>query len=95
VLNTLLQGTGAVLSKHWLVEFRRRMIEEFGPQGWKGQWAALGWIHDETETAVREGIGERAGVIAVESIEMLTEKFSFRCPLTGEAKLGLTWADTH
>jgi DNA polymerase-1 len=95
VLNTLLQGTGAVLCKHWVVEFSRRMTARFGPQGWNGQWAALGWIHDEIQIAVREGIGEEVMRIAVESAEAMTEKFAFRIPLTGEAKLGCNWAETH
>lgn len=95
VLNTLLQGTGAVLSKHWLVGARRELLTQYGPQGWLGKWAALGWIHDETETAAREGQGENVGKIMVANIEVLTDKFSFRCPLSGKAKLGRSWADTH
>lgn len=95
VLNTLLQGTAAVLSKHWLVGARRELITNLGPQGWNGKWAGLGWIHDETQTAAREGLGEYVGTVMVSNIEVLTEKFSFRCPLTGKAKLGHTWADTH
>jgi DNA polymerase-1 len=84
-----------VLCKHWVVEFSRRMTARFGPQGWNGQWAALGWIHDEIQIAVREGIGEEVMRIAVESAEAMTEKFAFRIPLTGEAKLGCNWAETH
>jgi hypothetical protein len=55
-LNSLLQGAGAVVCKRWIVRFNRRLTEEFGPQGWNGKWAALGWIHDEVQIAVRPDI---------------------------------------
>lgn len=94
-LNTLLQSAGAVICKRWIVTFNRQMRKEFGEQGWRGQWAALLWSHDEIQVAVREDIAERASRIAVESINAMTDHFKFRCPLTGEAKLGRNWAETH
>jgi hypothetical protein len=94
-LNTLLQCAGAIICKRWIVTFARQMEKEFGPQGWRGQWAAMLWSHDEIQVAVREEIAERASRIAVESIEAMTEHFKFRCPLTGEAKLGNNWCETH
>ncbi len=94
-LNTLLQGTGAVICKRWIVEFNRRLTAEFGPQGWNGQWAALGWIHDEVQIAVRPEIADRVCEILVESIRAMTQHFNFRCPLDGEAKIGANWKETH
>lgn len=94
-LNTLLQGAGAVISKWWVIEFSRRMTERFGPQGWNGLWVALGFIHDEIQIAVRPQIAEEACRIAVEAAEAITERFSWRCPLTGTAKLGGNWKETH
>jgi DNA polymerase-1 len=94
-LNTLLQGAGAIICKAWIVEFSRRMTARFGPQGWGGKWAALLWIHDEIEVAVRPEIAEEAKQIAVESIRHITQLFSWRLPLDGEARLGRTWADVH
>lgn len=95
VLNTLLQGTGAVLCKHWVVDAADELTVTFGPQSWLGQWAAMLWVHDETQLAVRPAIAEEAARIVVKHTETQTERFSFRCPLTGEAKLGLNWRDTH
>ena len=94
-LNSLLQSAGAIICKRWIVEANRRLTAEFGPQGWDGQWAAMLWVHDEIQLAVRPDIAERAARIVVESIEHMTEHFKFRVPLTGEAKLGRTWAETH
>ena len=94
-LNTLLQGTGAVICKRWIVTDNRKLIAKYGPQGWNGKWAALGWFHDETQKAAREDIAEDVARIAVESIEDMTSHFKFRIPLTGEAKLGHNWAECH
>lgn len=94
-LNTLLQGAGAVISKWWTVEFSRRMEARFGPQGWNGKWAALGFIHDEIQVAVRPEIKDEACLIAVEAARYITEVFQWRCPLDGEAKLGGNWKETH
>jgi DNA polymerase I len=94
-LNTLLQGAGAVISKAWVVEFSRRMEARFGPQGWDGKWAALGFIHDEIQIAVRPEIADEACLIAVEAARHITEVFNWRCPLDGEAKLGGNWKETH
>lgn len=94
-LNTLLQGAGAIICKAWIVEFNKRMTARFGPQGWNGKWVALLWIHDEIECAVRPEIAEEAQQIAIDSIRHITEHFSWRLPLDGEARLGKTWADVH
>jgi DNA polymerase I len=94
-LNTLIQSSGAIICKRWIVEFNRRLVAELGEQGWNGKWAALGWIHDEVQIAVRPEYAERVSQILVESIESLTDHFKFRCPLTGEAKVGNNWKETH
>lgn len=97
-LNSLLQCAGALICKHWIVEYNRRMMIEFKTPhggGWNHPWAAMSWSHDEIQNAVRKSIADRAAKIAVESIEAMTGKFNFRCPLTGEAKLGRNWAETH
>jgi DNA polymerase-1 len=94
-LNSLLQGSGAIVCKRWGVRFNRRLTAEFGEQGWAGQWAALGWIHDEYQIAVRPEIADRVRQILVEEIEAVGREFNMRVPLTGEAKQGAHWAATH
>lgn len=94
-LNTLLQCAGAVICKRWIITFNRMMRAEFGEQGWRGQWAAMLWSHDEIQVAVRDEIADRAAIIAVQAIDAMTEHFKFRLQLTGEAKLGANWKETH
>jgi len=94
-LNTVIQSAGAIICKKWIVNFDKVLTERFGQQGWDGKWAALGWIHDEVQLAVRPEIAEEVKTILVEEIEKLTQHFKFRCPLTGEAKVGNNWKETH
>jgi DNA polymerase-1 len=94
-LNSLLQSAGAIICKRWIITYAREMKKEFGPQGWRGNWAAMLWSHDEIQNAVRDQYAGQAQRIAVATIEQMTDHFKFRCPLTGEAKLGANWAETH
>lgn len=94
-LNSLLQGTGAIICKRWIVEAQRKLVPALGPQGWNGKWAAMGWIHDETQTAVRKPYVKEAETIWIESIRMLQDYFAFRLPLDGEAHTGRNWAECH
>lgn len=94
-LNSLLQGTGAVICKRWIVEFNRRLTVEFGPQGWDGKWAALGWIHDEVQIAVKPEIVDRVKELLLESIRHMTQHFNFRVPLDGDTILGSNWKECH
>lgn len=95
MLNTLLQGAGAIICKRWITFFNRKFIAEFGPQGWRGEWAALGWSHDEVQLAVRPILVPRACDLLVTSIREVGEHFKWRCPLDGEAKRGKNWAECH
>lgn len=94
-LNSLLQSAGAIICKQWIVLFARKLTAEFGPQGWTGKWAALGWIHDEVQLAVRPEIADRVCEILVETIREVGVLFNWRCPLDGEAKVGANWKETH
>ncbi|UOF81173.1 DNA polymerase [Caudoviricetes sp.] len=94
-LNTLIQGAEAVIMKRWLILVAREMRARYGAPAWKGKWTPLGWIHDELQVAVRPEIAEEVMTLCVQTLEGLTEHFKFRCPLTGEAKRGMNWQDTH
>src|SRR5690606_32391484 len=55
-LNSLLQAAGAIICKAWIVEFDRELTWRYDTPpggGWDHPWAALGWIHDEVQLAVR------------------------------------------
>ena len=88
-LNTLLQAAGAVVMKKALVIF-----EDFAKQ-WKLDYRMVGNIHDEVQMEVQDKDAENAGYLMVESIKAAGVAFDMRCPLDGEYKIGLSWADTH
>ncbi len=94
-LNSLLQGTGSIVCKRWIVEASRRLVVAHGQQGWGGSWAALGWIHDEVALAVKKPAVKSVTAIVLASLRSMTEHFDFRVPLDGEAKIGQNWAQTH
>lgn len=95
-LNTLLQSAGALVCKQWVVlveaELQRRGLKH----GWGGDYALCAWSHDEVQIACRTQA--TADIVKSVATAMVTETgtiFNFRCRLDGEAKQGLTWAQTH
>ena len=53
------------------------------------------WVHDEIQVECDEANAEVVGQLAVDAIESTGEHFNLRIPLTGEFKVGESWADTH
>jgi hypothetical protein len=97
-LNTLLQGTGSVICMEWIVRFNRALHEEFHTipgGGWHSEWAALGWIHDEVQLAIRPEHAGRIGEIVLSALAATGEDLEFRLPLDGEVTIGVNWAETH
>lgn len=92
-LNTLLQSAGAIVMKYALIE-TDRLIQEAGfiP----GQdYEFIGNIHDEMQLECFPDIAEAVGSCMVKGIENATTYFKFKCPLTGEYKVGDSWKMTH
>ena len=88
-LNTLLQSAGAIVMKQALVllndELRRAKIN----------YKFVANVHDEMQLEVEAGRAEEAGALGVKAIEAAGKFFNMRCPLTGEAKVGNSWKETH
>jgi len=94
-LNTLLQGAGAMIAKRWLVEVFEEAERRGWSYGWDGQWTLLGFIHDELQFAVREGLEQEFGEMVVECAVKAGAFFNFRCPVGAEFKVGDNWRDCH
>jgi DNA polymerase-1 len=92
-LNSLLQSCGSILCKAWLLAINT----ELQAQGlvWGKDYYFLGWIHDEVQIAVRNGLEGQVGETAVKMAAKVGEDFSFRCPLAAEYRQGTNWAETH
>jgi DNA polymerase I-like protein with 3'-5' exonuclease and polymerase domains len=90
-LNTLLQSAGALIAKQALVEFKQLLISK----GYQERAKLVAWVHDEIQVETDEEIADEIGQLAVRSFELAGEHFNFRCPITGEYKVGTDWASTH
>jgi DNA polymerase I-like protein with 3'-5' exonuclease and polymerase domains len=55
----------------------------------------VAFIHDEVQLEADEEIADEVGKLMVESFEEAGRYFNFRCPITGEYKVGNNWAETH
>lgn len=95
-LNTLFQGSGAVLMKKATV-----LLPEFAPEppysrmNPDGRWGMVLHVHDEFQCEAHADIAECLGESAVESIREAGVRLGSRCPLDGEAKIGNSWKETH
>ena len=88
-LNSLLQGAGAIVMKKALT------ILEVSATMAGLDYNFVGNIHDEYQTEVLSTDATAFGILAVEAIREAGQAFEMRCPLDGEYKVGLTWAETH
>ena len=88
-LNTLLQGSGAIVMKQAMINLYQLIkLNTFDA-------CFVANIHDEWQLQVKESQADCVGRLGVESIEKVTEQFNMRCNLTGEYKIGDTWYETH
>lgn len=93
-LNTLLQSAGAVQMKKALciLDDELQNIHGFMP-GVDYEFVAN--VHDEWQIEAREEIASFVGEVAAQAIRKAGEHFQFRCPLSGEYRVGRNWAETH
>lgn len=92
-LNTLLQSAGAILSKRATVILYQNLTRK--GYIWGVDYAQVAHVHDEVQLIAREEIADDVGREAVKSFELAGDYYNFRCPITGEYKIGNNWADTH
>ena len=92
-LNTLLQSAGALISKKATVILWR----DLEARGYRFgiDWALMAHIHDEVQLWARPEIAEEVGKTCVAAFAAAGAHFKFRCPITGEYKIGDNWNDCH
>lgn len=92
-LNTLLQGAGAAQMKKALVLLDQSLQAAGYVPGVDYEFVAN--VHDEWQLDVKETIAAEVGKLAVAAITAAGEHFKFPCPLSGDAKVGRNWSETH
>ena len=88
-LNTLIQGSGAVICKQWLVQ----MIDKIQESGVDAKLVAS--VHDEYQFEVANADTEKFGGITNTAIKEVQDIYDLKCPLDSEFKIGKNWAETH
>lgn len=93
-LNTLLQHTGALLAKMWIIK-THELIEQETDWEWGKDYKQLLWVHDELQFTCRPEIADQLGGILLRACLLAGEHFNFTLPIEAEYKVGKTWRDTH
>ena len=88
-LNTLLQSAGAIVMKKALC-----LLQEYAIL-WGLDYYFVGNIHDEVQAEVRGDQADKYGRLAVSCLEAAGIELGLNCKLTGEYKVGSSWAETH
>ena len=88
-MGAYLQGFEAVIMKWAMREHHRRLHEQ------KILFRQVAHVHDEAQLECPPEYAEIVGKTAVECIEWAGKKLGSICPLTGEYKIGTSWAETH
>ena len=89
-LNTLLQGSGAVLSKYWMIVANRNLRKRFN-----GKVRQMAYVHDELQFSCPPDIAEEAGKIIVAAATEAGERLGVKIRIDAEFKIGSSWGDTH
>lgn len=89
LLNTKLQGAGAIVMKHALLIAHKRITKEL-----PGARALIRY-HDEEQWSAAPGTEHIVGCYGVQSIVDAGRYLKLNVPLAGEYKVGYNWSETH
>ena len=88
-LNTLLQGSGAMVCKQWLVQtYETKKI--LCPRA-----KILAWVHDEIQSSVLPEDVETYKKILITEANKVQQHFDLKVPVDAEAMTGSNWKETH
>ena len=92
-LNQLLQSTGAVTVK----KATTILYDDLTTRGLKfgKDWGFVAHVHDEYQALVRPEYVDLYKELAIDSFRKSGEYFNLKCPMTGEARVGQNWMETH
>ena len=92
-LNFLLQSSGAILSKRWLV-IGQDLLDEAGLT-YNVDYTRCAYVHDEIQLSVVPQEVDRVKNILEISAPLAGQYYNFRVPITASADHGENWAATH
>ncbi len=92
-LNTLLQSAGSLIVKlATVLAFMELLNRKLKPGKDFGQMAH---VHDEVQYSSKEKHAGMVGEVVLAAFKQAGERFSFKCPIDGEYKIGKTWKACH
>lgn len=91
-LNSLLQGSGAVLMKLAAVILDTRLAPE---RGLTGHYYYCANVHDEIQFSVEPEFADQVGQAMCDAIEMSGIELDYKVPFAGEYDVGSNWSETH
>lgn len=100
--NLLLQSCGAIVMKYWLVEVDR-VLQEMGYENTddvrhtnrKHDYEFVLNVHDESQIEVKEGSEQDVARVCEEAFMTVGKELGMNILIEGEAKIGMSWAETH
>lgn len=90
-LNTLLQGSGAVVSKYWMILANLNLAKRFG----SNTVEQVAYVHDELQFSCPKDIADEAGKIITDSAIEAGKRLNILMPINAEYKIGSNWSETH
>ena len=92
-LNQLLQSTGAIAVK----KATTILYNDLTNKGlkWGKDFGFVAHIHDEIQALVKPEYADLYKNLAIDSFRKSGEYFNLKCPMTGEARVGQNWMETH
>ena len=88
-LNTLLQSSGALICKQWIIDVHELIHQH------NLDCKQVAWVHDEIQIEIRKEHADELGKLAKQAIRNSEKKFNFRCQLDCEYRVGKDWSQTH
>ena len=88
-LNTLLQSSGALICKQWIIDVHELIHQH------NLDCKQVAWVHDEIQIETRKENADELGRLAKQAIRNSEKKFNFRCELDCEYRVGKNWSQTH
>lgn len=93
-LNYLLQSSGSIIVKQWMINTYQSLLKLSHLQYGKDYWQ-VGYFHDELEYIAKEEYSEQIKTIIEEASIPLQEQFNLNLPFVAEGKIGDSWYDVH
>lgn len=89
-LNTLLQGSGAIVSKLWMCIAYTNLKKRFG-----NLVHQVAYVHDELQYSCHKGIADEVGKIVTKAATEAGEKLGLKIRIDANYSIGSNWSETH